>query len=154
MNDLLSLQIGFLLPVFLAIFLGGLIGFERERLGKVAGMRTHALVTLGSTLFTIVSYVFSWGGNADGSRIASQIVVGIGFLGAGLLIQTKERVANVTTAAGLWVCAALGMVIGIGWYILAILITVVIVILLQVFRESHEFVERFEEKRKDQGENL
>lgn len=131
------LQITLLFPILLSIILGGLIGFERERYGKEAGIRTHALITLGATLFTLVSYRFDWGPSSDPSRIAAQVVIGIGFLGAGLLMQNKQHITNVTTAAGIWVCAALGMMIGVGWYFLSVITTLLVVLLLILSKMSH-----------------
>lgn len=109
----------------LAIAFGGILGLQRQKQGKAAGMRTYALVTLGATLFTLLSrYGFGFGDEVDPSRVAAQIVVGIGFLGAGLILHQKNRVIGLTTAAGLWATAALGMVIGVGWYAIAAVATV------------------------------
>ena len=112
------------LRLLFACALGGLIGFERELRDREAGIRTHLLVSLGSALFTIVSaYGFheflTGGGNivrADPSRIAAQIVTGIGFLGAGAIIREGLSVRGLTTAATLWVVAAIGMACGAGYY--------------------------------------
>ncbi len=107
-----------LIPVLLAIFLGGILGWQRERWGKSAGPRTHALVCAGSALFTVLS-VSGFGLGSDASRVASQIVVGIGFLGAGIILHRENRVEGLTTAAGLWAAAAIGMALGVRFYILA-----------------------------------
>ena len=96
------------LRLLLAVGLGGLIGFEREAHGRPAGLRTHILVCLGSALFTIVSEAYM-GMNSDPSRIAAQIVSGIGFLGAGTIIRQGSIVRGLTTAASLWTTAAIGM---------------------------------------------
>jgi putative Mg2+ transporter-C (MgtC) family protein len=112
------------LRLLFACALGGAIGFERELRDREAGIRTHLLVSLGSALFTIVSaYGFheflTGGGNivrADPSRIAAQIVTGIGFLGAGAIIREGLSVRGLTTAATLWVVAAIGMACGAGYY--------------------------------------
>jgi len=124
------------LKLVLAIILGGIIGLERESLGKPAGTRTYALVALGSTLFTIMS--ISGFGNAstiDPTRIAGQIVVGIGFLGAGLIIFQKQHLEGMTTAAALWATAAVGMAIGIGWYIVACAAALLIFLLCFIVRK-------------------
>ena len=113
-----------LLRLVLACVLGGAVGFERELRDREAGIRTHLLVSLGSALFTIVSaYGFheflANGGNivrADPTRIAAQIVTGIGFLGAGAIIREGLSVRGLTTAATLWVVAAIGMACGAGYY--------------------------------------
>ena len=101
-----------LVRLLLATLLTGLIGFEREATGKSAGLRTHAMVGFGAALFTLVSIAgFSEG---DPGRVAAQIVTGIGFLGAGAIWRSEDRVRGLTTAAGLWAAAAIGMGIGAG----------------------------------------
>lgn len=110
MEDLSFLTM--LARLLLATFLTGLIGFEREATGKSAGLRTHAMVGFGAALFTLVSMAgFSEG---DPGRVAAQIVTGIGFLGAGAIWRSDDRVRGLTTAAGLWAAAAIGMGIGAG----------------------------------------
>jgi len=108
----------------LAVVLGSLIGFEREMAKKTAGIRTFALVALGAALFSVISkYAFKefWGvPGFDPSRIASQVVVGIGFLGAGIIIFKESRLQGLTTAAGLWVSAAIGMAVGFRLYSIAV----------------------------------
>ena len=101
-----------LLKLFLALIAGGLIGMERERRERPAGLRTHILVCLGSTLITLVSMRLSPAG--DPGRIAAQIVSGIGFLGAGTIFRSASGITGLTTAAGLWVVAGIGMAIGAG----------------------------------------
>ncbi len=101
------------LRLVVAVVLGSLIGMERETHGRPAGLRTHVLVCVGSTLFTICSYVIA-GPNNDPGRIAAQIVTGIGFLGAGTIIHQGSVVRGLTTAASVWVVAAIGVAVGIG----------------------------------------
>ena len=123
-----------------AVLLGGLLGWERGHIGKAAGVRTYALVSLGSALFTLISvYGFPQAiqGSVDPSRIASQIVIGIGFLGAGSIFRHQSHIEGLTTAAGLWVVSAIGMAVGIGWVIPAITATVVVFILLIMFPWTH-----------------
>ncbi len=125
-----------LLQLILAIVFGGIIGIEREILGKPAGARTYALVTLGATLFTILSVQgFSGMANVDPSRIVGQIIVGIGFIGAGLIIFHKQHIEGLTTAAGLWTVAGVGMAIGLEQYVLAIIATILIFLLLFIVRK-------------------
>lgn len=113
----------------LSIFLGGILGWQREKIGKAAGPRTYALVSFGSTLFTILSTIFF--ANSDPSRIASQIVVGIGFLGAGMILHKDGGVVEgLTTAAGFWAVAAIGMAVGIGWYIQSLIATLLMFLVL------------------------
>jgi len=124
------------LKLILAIFLGGIIGIERETLGKPAGSRTYALIALGSTLFTIISIQgFSQFPNSVPGAMAAQIVTGIGFLGAGLIIFHKEKLEGLTTAAALWAVAAVGITIGIGWYWVAVIATLLIFLLLYIVRK-------------------
>ncbi|MCS7132188.1 MAG: MgtC/SapB family protein [Nitrososphaeria archaeon] len=109
--------------LLLAFILGGAIGFEREREEKPAGLRTHILVSTGSCLFTILSlYAFP---GADPARVAAYVVAGIGFIGAGTIIQTKEKIIGITTAASLWVSSSIGMAIGTGYYLLAAITTLI-----------------------------
>jgi len=128
----------------LAAVIGLVLGFEREVIGKPAGMRTYALVTLGATIFTIISkYGFSdVGGTIDPSRVASQIVTGIGFLGAGVIIFRGVKVEGLTTASGLWVSAAIGMAIGASMYSVAItaaIIAFIVMVVLRRFDIEHWF---------------
>ncbi len=115
----------------LAILLGGLLGYERERIGKPAGMRTYSLVCMGAAFFTLLSiYGFHQGGALDTSRIASQIVIGIGFIGGGLIMHQQEHITGLTTAAGLWATAAIGMAIGVGWYTEAVAAALIVFLIL------------------------
>jgi putative Mg2+ transporter-C (MgtC) family protein len=111
-----------LLRLFLAVVLGGAIGFERGRAGRPAGLRTHILVCIGSTLAIMTNqYVFQEYGISDPTRLGAQVISGIGFLGAGTIIVTgRHQVKGLTTAAGLWATACMGLAIGIGFYKAAI----------------------------------
>lgn len=133
--------------LFLAVVLGGAIGIERELAHKTAGLRTFALVSMGSALFAIISkYAFTefWGvPGFDPSRIASQVVVGIGFIGAGLIFLKQNQIQGLTTAAGLWVSAAIGLAVGFQLYTIAIFATILtIVILLVLWLVEHRLIER------------
>lgn len=120
------------LRLFVAFLLGGIIGIEREYRSKDAGFRTHFLVALGSALFCIVSqYGFSFD-LKDSSRVAAQVVSGIGFLGAGTIIFQKNVVRGLTTAAGLWVTAAIGLACGTGMYIVATIAVAMVLFGLEV----------------------
>ncbi len=130
-------QFRILLQLFLAVVLGGFVGYEREHFGKAAGVRTNALVALGATLFTILSRQGFLGlntPNLDPARIASQIVVGVGFLGAGVIIfqPDEHRVRGLTTAATLWVVASIGMAIGAGFYATAIFSAILVFVVLDL----------------------
>ncbi len=115
--------------ILLAILLGGALGWQRERIGKSAGPRTYALVSAGSALFTILSIqAFAF---ADPSRVAAQIITGVGFLGAGVIIHREGGVVEgLTTAAGLWAVAAIGMAVGVGWFYEAVIASVLLLLVL------------------------
>ena len=120
------------LRLAVAMLLGGVIGFEREYRAKDAGFRTHFLVALGSALFCIVSqYGFGFE-LKDSSRVAAQVVSGIGFLGAGTIIFQKNVVRGLTTAAGLWVTAAIGLACGTGMYLPAVVTTLMVLVGLEI----------------------
>ena len=131
----------FIIRIFVASLLGGAIGLEREYRAKEAGLRTHFLVALGSAVFMIVSaYGFDGVMNTpehrwDVSRVAAQVVSGIGFIGAGTIIFHKSEnvVRGLTTAAGLWVTAAIGLACGGGMYVLSIAATVLVLVGLEAF---------------------
>jgi len=108
----------FIIDLFIAIALGTLIGGERELRGKDAGISTHSLVICGAMLFTYMSMTVD---PASESRIAAQIVTGIGFLGAGLILKDGSSVKNLTTAASIWFAGAIGMAIGFGFYQIAVI---------------------------------
>lgn len=99
----------------LAVVLGTVVGYEREHEGKPAGMRTHGMVALGAALFTVVS-IYGFGSGGDPARVAAQIVTGVGFLGAGAILHQRGSVRGLTTAASLWVTAAIGTAVGSGMY--------------------------------------
>ena len=126
-----------LMRLILATVLGGLIGFERELHGKVAGFRTHSLVALGSALIMLVSIrVFSLYQDqvaVDPGRIAAQVVTGIGFLGAGTIIRSRTGIKGLTTAAGLWTASGIGLACGIGYFRAAFLVTGITLVVLRVF---------------------
>lgn len=110
-----------------AVVLGGVLGWQRQQRGKWAGIRTYALVSGGSALFTVLS-LSAFGG--DPARVASNIVTGIGFLGAGTILHKEDKVEGLTTAAGLWMVAAVGMAVALDFYILG---TAAILLALLVF---------------------
>lgn len=116
----------------LALILGGAIGIEREYRAKEAGFRTHFLVALGSALFCVVSQYGFGIDLKDSSRVAAQVVSGIGFLGAGTIIFQKNMVRGLTTAAGLWVTAAIGLACGTGMYVAATIATAMVLLGLEV----------------------
>jgi len=130
------------LRLLTAVVLCGIIGFERSTRDEVAGLRTHALVGLGAALFTLVSaYGFADFATArspqpDPTRIAAQIVSGIGFLGAGAIIRQGVTVRGVTTASSLWIVAAIGMAAGAGFFVGALVSTFLVLVVLVVLRHG------------------
>ncbi|MCT4543761.1 MAG: MgtC/SapB family protein [Vallitalea sp.] len=113
----------------IACLLGGVIGFERENSNRPAGLRTHILVTVGSTLIMLIS-INGFDGNSDPARLAAQVVSGIGFLGAGTILVQGKSIYGLTTAASLWVCAGIGLAIGTGSYFEAVITVVIVMISL------------------------
>ncbi|HVH32222.1 MAG TPA: MgtC/SapB family protein [bacterium] len=118
----------------LAMVLGGVIGWQRESADKPAGFRTHILVCVGAALYTLVSAVGFFGTGADPARVASNVVVGIGFLGAGTIWRTGVTVQGLTTAATLWTVAAIGVAAGVGYYVGAIFTTAIVAAVLTFFK--------------------
>lgn len=120
----------------LAVLLGGVVGWERERTGKQAGLRTHMLVALGAAMFTLAGLIVTAEpderSTADTTRVVQGIAAGIGFLGAGQLLQARGEVRGVTTAAGIWVVGSIGAACGIGHYALATAGTVLVFFVLHV----------------------
>ncbi|MBS4021228.1 MAG: MgtC/SapB family protein [Dethiobacter sp.] len=130
--------------LLLAALLGGLVGFERETHNRPAGLRTHILVCVGSTLVMMVS-VFGFGGDGakgDQARIAAQVVSGIGFLGAGTIMRQGSAVRGLTTAASLWVVAGIGLAVGIGLHVAAAAATVLVLISLFSLSSVESYLSR------------
>ena len=120
-----------ILRLLLAAALGAAVGYQRERAGKVAGLRDHILITVGAALFTVAS-IFGFSGTVDTSRVAAGIVAGVGFIGAGVIFRGEEGVAGLTTAASIWVTAAIGLASGAGLYLVAVIVTLVTIGILTI----------------------
>jgi putative Mg2+ transporter-C (MgtC) family protein len=133
------------IKVMLAILVGGTIGIERELRIKSAGFRTLMLICLGATLFTIFSQFI--GAHTSPDRIASNVVVGIGFIGAGVIYKQSNRINGITTAASIWAAAALGVGIGCGAYGLSILGCVIVVAILFLFSFFDDVIDRMNQLR-------
>jgi putative Mg2+ transporter-C (MgtC) family protein len=124
-----------IIPCMLAMIFGGAIGLQRERHERPAGLRTHTLVCLGSTVFTLVSYLgFTSFAGVDASRIAAGIVTGIGFIGAGVIFRQGPLVKGVTTAASIWIVAAIGVSLGVKLYYLAVIAAVLGFLILSILK--------------------
>ncbi len=133
-----------IIRILLATALGFALGVERQLRLKVAGIRTHVVVAAGAALFTVVSFGFSKLSGGDPARIAAQIVTGIGFLGAGMIMHKETAVLGLTSAAGIWLTAAIAMAAGAGMYYVAIGATILIVLIqlflhlpLRLFQDKH-----------------
>ena len=131
-------ELTFIGQVLLAILLGSMLGLQRERWGKWAGPRTYALVCAGSALFTILSHNFF----TNNATVASAVISGIGFLGAGTILHKEDRVEGLTTAAGLWMSSAIGMTVGVQQYLLATVISIIILGVLMVNDKSLKKIDK------------
>lgn len=129
-------NIELVLRLLLSALAGGSIGIEREVSNRPAGLRTHILVSVGSTLIMLVS-VYGFNGYGDPARLAAQVVSGVGFLGAGTIMRTGNSIKGLTTAASLWVCSGIGLAIGAGYYLGGI-VTAAIVLLSLVSLQTVE----------------
>lgn len=125
--------------LLVACLLGGLVGLEREVKRKAAGVRTNLLICMGAAFFTLLSAVLAGDANPDKGRVASNIVQGIGFLGAGLIIHNRSRVSGLTSAASVFVVASIGMACGAGLYAAAVVAAIIVIMALEVvgFIERH-----------------
>jgi putative Mg2+ transporter-C (MgtC) family protein len=142
MSDLELIQ-----RLLLAALLGALLGFEREWRQKFAGLRTNILIAIGSALFTIMSIDLSSAAGGDPTRIAAQIVTGIGFLGAGAIMRTGGNIRGLTTAAMIWVNAAIGVAAGGGEYHVAIITTAVTLFVLILLNPLERWIDRRSRER-------
>ncbi len=137
------MEIEIVLKILLAAMLGGIIGLERELSHKEAGLRTNILIAVGSALITVLSFrIAARTAGSDPARLAAQIVSGIGFLGAGAIIQARFAVHGLTTAATIWTVAAIGIAVGSGFYLLAFLVTLLVVFVLTVFKLLLDLIEK------------
>ena len=136
-NDIMSPDVnltGAIFKLLLSMVLGASIGYERRLKGQIAGLRTFALIAMGATLAMLISIyipqVYLGLKNGDPGRIAAQVVSGIGFLGAGAIIQMKGSVRGLTTVAGIWISACIGLAVGAGMYIISVIATLLIIFIL------------------------
>lgn len=131
--------VGAVFKLCLSLILGSCVGVERKRKGQIAGIRTFALISMGATLAMLLSiYVpqeYLGLKNGDPGRIAAQVITGIGFLGAGAIIQMKGSVRGLTTAAGIWMVATIGMAVGVGMYMVSVIATVLILVILVLLEQ-------------------
>ena len=149
-NDIISPDvnlIGAITKLVLSLILGATIGIERRRKGQLAGLRPFALISMGATLAMLISiYIpqeYLGLKNGDPGRIAAQVVSGVGFLGAGAIIQMKGSVRGLTTAAGIWMTACIGLAVGAGMYLISIIATLLIIFILvniERLEQRHNFM--------------
>ncbi|MGX5690451.1 MgtC/SapB family protein [Arcticibacter tournemirensis] len=138
-----SIEYQDLVSIIISIICGGIIGFEREFRNKSTGFRTIVLICLGSTLFTIVSRY----GDGSDDRISANIITGIGFIGAGVIFKDKLSVLGLTTAAVIWTTAAIGMAVGIGYYGIALIFTVLTFIILSLVTKVERLIENLQKNK-------
>jgi putative Mg2+ transporter-C (MgtC) family protein len=141
------------LSVILAVVFGAAIGMEREISGKAAGLRTNVLICLGATVYTIISKRMGIAANASTTRIAAQLVTGVGFLGAGAILQDRGGVYGLTTAATIWLVASVGMACGAAFYALAAIATLITIVVLFGLGQLERPLERYGRKHKRSSPN-
>ena len=120
----------FILRLIISFILSGIVGYEREMSLKPAGFRTHVLVGLGATVFTVLSFHAFPG--SDPARMASSIIVGIGFIGAGTIIKTEKKIIGLTTASTLWITSAIGVAVGAGYYLVGAIVCAITFLVLKL----------------------
>lgn len=139
-----NIYLGIGIQIIFALLLGGLVGFDREVKVKAAGLKTNIMICIGATLYTTISMINLAGqsGMIDPNRVSAQIVSGIGFLGAGAIIQGRGGVTGLTTAATIWVVAAIGYCIGVGYPLVATLFSVTVLLVLKLINPLNKVIER------------
>ena len=131
------------LKVFIATICGSLVGWDRERKNKFAGLRTNILICVGSAIFTIASfYAATLYGSSDPTRIISTIVTGVGFLGGGVIMIDKDKVIGITTAAFIWVISAIGILCGMGTILMPIILTIGLLFISSYFERVERFIKK------------
>ena len=128
----MNITVEMILRLLLAAALGAAVGYQRERTGKQAGLRTHTLICIGAALFTVVS-IYGFGIASDPARVAAGVVIGIGFIGAGVILHREGGVvAGLTTAATIWLVAGIGLAVGTGLYVVSVVATALILLVLLI----------------------
>lgn len=144
--EIFSVNVGEeILQLTMAVIYGAIIGFEREYRSKAAGFRTITMITLGATLFTVLSFQIGTEGSHD--RIAANVVMGIGFLGAGVIFKDGFSVSGLTTSATIWVSAAMGMALGIKEYLIATVTLVLAIVVLSMFEKIQDLIDKYHQAR-------
>jgi len=150
-NTPISGELDLAFRLVISLFVGLVLGFERETRGHPAGLRTMPLISIGACLFTALGLIPDFNRIVDPTRIAAQIVTGVGFIGAGSILRQGEEVRGLTTAASIWVVASIGMAVGFGYYPVAVFATVLVVAPLVALRpiEDRFFHARHNRRRED-----
>lgn len=153
-DSAMSIEVNTVNSIFklcLSMLLGAFVGYERKRKGQAAGVRTFSLIAMGASLAMILSiYVpqeYLGLKNGDPGRIAAQVITGIGFLGAGAIIQMKGSIRGLTTAAGIWMVATIGMAVGVGMYVISVIATALILFILVELERLEQHVSKGSESR-------
>ena len=153
-------QLYLCLPILISAVLGFIIGFERKLRRKEAGIRTHTILCIGSCLMMVIS-MNAFGSDVDSSRVAAQIVSGIGFLGAGMIVLKKHEVYGLTTASGIWATAGIGMACGAKLYVIATIATILLIVVqcvlhlnLRLFRHRPYYIVNIVFKMKTNENNI
>ena len=151
--DFLTFDFNMILRLIVAVVLGGLIGLERDENNHAAGLRTHMIVCLGAALVMVVGEsMHLQTGSGDIMRLGAQVISGIGFLGAGCIIADRGKVRGITTAAGLWTTACVGLAVGSGQFVLALVVVALMLIIMWAlprFRKKHTKTDTEAQQRKD-----
>lgn len=143
----------FLPKILISTLCGAIIGYERELKNKTAGIRTNILICVGCTLYTMIPDLIS-NNNVDPTRIISQIITGVGFLGAGVIMKTNDKIVGVTTAAFIWVVSAIGILVGIlNLFWTPLLITVGLLFINKVFRKVEKHIQKRKLEKEDETEH-
>jgi putative Mg2+ transporter-C (MgtC) family protein len=135
--------------ILIATICGFLVGWEREIKNKVAGLRTIVLICVGSTIFTLSSFIVAGMYDIDPTRILSTIVTGIGFLGGGVIMKNEDRIVGITTAAFIWVISGIGILCGMGSVIMPIVLTIGLLIVSSLFGKIEKIIKRKRENNED-----
>ena len=155
MKELITLNsefdiLWFALPkILIATICGAIVGYEREKKNKVAGIRTNILICVGASIFTIASILLAQGNNSDPSRILSTIVTGIGFLGGGVIMKTEDKIVGMTTAAFIWVVSAIGILCGMGATITPVILTIGLVVITKLFEKVEKYIKEQQNNKKE-----
>jgi putative Mg2+ transporter-C (MgtC) family protein len=136
--------------ILIATICGFIVGYDRERKNKVAGLRTNVLICVGSCIFTIGSFLAAkYYDISDPTRILSTIVTGIGFLGGGVIMRTDDKIIGMTTAAFIWVISAIGILCGMGFWVSPVLLTIGLVIVLYYFESVEKYIKKEGDKKNE-----